>query len=571
MEAINNQTIGDWLSDIKNKSLCLPRFQRKEVWSKDNVTQFLKTLVSSYETPVGMFLVLATDPSNPAFPIRTIDGSDTQSAQCNSLLLDGQQRLSALWKALRDEDKSFRYYFQFNEQFEIKDVKWADKQTGKEKKRYQSPKNQCKEGLFPAKLLNPLVGESDLDEWLQETESEEVESVKNLIRETRNIFGFDKKKGKVIPYFSLPIGTDKRNAIEIYKTINTNSVTLSKYYLAVADMEGEVDESLYSVLKELVEKEPLIEKLENKDIGELFLKVCCLLQNLKPTGRNYKNLNFEKIKHSKQEIFEGFKWAVERLKDLKIGDHRQLPSVVPLRVLPALHQSMPKSGQRKADANKIIEKYLWHAFLTNRYDSQANDKLKEDYDKLISCFENKSIGIYENGIRIFKEYKPPSKKEIIDAGWPQAKHRLPRGILLACCQGGAKTLASDEPLTIDNCKLRDRHHIFPKSKLHGKVEGSGNRVLNCLFIPEEDNNDYGNDLPGDCIKKISKSLVTSSSRAKVEKRLETHLVSKEVTRDLIKVTQDAIDKGRITLQDAYNKFIDARAKDVGIEIKELLK
>ncbi|MCY4038633.1 MAG: DUF262 domain-containing protein [Hyphomicrobiales bacterium] len=571
MQACNNKTIGDWLSDIKNKSLCLPRFQRKQVWSKDNVIQFLKTLVSSYETPVGMFLVLTTNPSNPAFPIRTIDGSDARSAYCDSLLLDGQQRLSALWKALHDEDKKFRYYFRFNEQFEIEGVDWGDKQTRKEKNRNQNPKNQCKERLFPAKLLNPLSNESGLDEWLQGTESEETESIKNLIRETRKIFGFDETEGKVIPYFSLPADTDKKTAIEIYKTINTNSVTLSQYYLAVADMEGEVDESLYNVLEELVESEPLIEKLENKDIGEMFLKISCLLQNLMPTNRNYKKLSFEKIKNSKQSIFEGVKWTVKELKNLKIGDHRQLPSIVPLRVLPALHQSMPPSGQRIADASQMVKKYLWYAFLTDRYDKQANDRLKKDYDDLNSRFKNERKRINKDGIRIFKEHKSPSKTDIINTGWPQAKNRLARGALLVCCQGGARALASDEPLTIDNCEQRDRHHIFPRSRLPRKGEGSGDRVLNCLFIPEEDNNEYGDDLPGDCIKKISKSLDVPSSRAKVEKRLETHLISKELTRDLGKVTQDAIDRGRISLQDAYNKFIVARAKDVEIKIKELLK
>ena len=581
MKANNNKAIGNWLRDIEDETLCLPRFQRKRVWSEQKVCQFLKTLVLNTKTPVGVFLVLPTDPSNPAFPPRTIQGVISDSCACNSLLLDGQQRLSALWKALNDEkapdneEKDCRYYIQFNNQFEIEDVKSASKSATSEEARYQDPKKQYKKRWFPVKLLNPLLEEKEVDGWLQTLELKKTnpknhDSLRKLIIKTRKVFSKKQSGGKVIPYFLLPTSTDRDSAIDVYQTINTNLVKLSDHYLAVAAMERETGESLYDMAKKLTDEVSSIKDLETDEIGELILKISCVLQGKKPSGGSYRasDFDFNKVLDGEQEIFKGVAWAVKKLGELKIWHGSQLPSVVPLRVLPAIYQYMPKSGPKLAIANEIIGKYLWHAFLTARYDRQANDRLKEDYDHLEAYFlkEEKSN---EDIIKIFEEYGRPDKKEIKDAHWPQGKGRLPRGILLVCCQGGARTLASNESLTVDNYGLRERHHVFPKSKL-SKKDSFGNNVLNCLLVPKEDNIKYSNDLPGDYINKLFEELKTPLPQVKVVDRLETHLISKKLAGKLVETTQSKIESSQVTLESVYHNFLETRAKDVGGKINELL-
>ena len=574
MEANNTKSIGNWLAHIDDGSLCLPRFQREQVWSKQEICKFFETLILNSETPVGVFLVLPTDPSNPAFPPRTIDGPISRSGTCNSLLLDGQQRLSALWKVLHDEDEEFRYYIQFNDQFEIEHVKAIRKNTKASQRLNQNPTREYKRHWFPAKLLNPLVDREEVDTWLNKLELEKLKlsnhnSVKDLIMNTRKIFDRKKKGGKVVPYFQLSAGTSRDTAVNIYKIINTNLIKLSYHYLAVAEMEKKTHKSLYDVADELVGKVPSIEDLETDEIGELILKISCVLQNKKSSGGNYKHLDFNKVLSDERLIFSGIAWAVEKLAKLGIWHGGQLPSVVPLRVLPALHQYEPKSkqGQKRADANKVITKYLWYSFLTDRYDRQANDRLKEDYEDLRDYLEGKKK---ENQIRIFHESKSPSLDDIKIAGWPQSTRRLARGILLVCCQEGANTLASNEELTTGNYKDREKHHIFPKSKLSNAIGHSGDYALNCLLIPRDDNQRYQDELPGDYIEKLSQDLGVSLPQLDVVDRLETHLISRNVANDLVQVTQDSIDNGQIVLKNAYNDFIESRAFEVEASIKRLL-
>ena len=129
MEARNEKAIENWLLDIESGALCLPSFQRWQVWKPQNVCRLFKTLILDEETPVGIFLVLPTKQSKPLFPPRTIiDGSKPKPDSCNALLLDGQQRLSALWHALHDtDDEECRYYVEFNDQFKINEIKIVKK------------------------------------------------------------------------------------------------------------------------------------------------------------------------------------------------------------------------------------------------------------------------------------------------------------------------------------------------------------------------------------------------------------------------------------------------------------
>ena len=573
MKANNGKAIGNWLSDIKNESLCLPRFQRKQVWKKQKVCQFLETLILNTGSPIGVFLVLSTDPSDPAFPPRTIQGTISHPGSCRSLLLDGQQRLSALWKALNDEDE-FRYYIQFNnvkikgrnEKYKL--VKSVDKNIKSEERRNQDPITQYSQGLFPVRLLNPLSDEKEVDEWLQRLELEKqsnYNSLRRLIMRIRKIFSNRQNGGKVIPYFRLPASTDRDSAIDIYRTINTNLITLSDHYLAVAKMEKDTGESLYDMDKRLTTEFPSITDLETDEIGELILKISCVLQDKKPSGRNLQSLDFKRMLRDEKRIFKGVEWTIKILHGLKIWYGSQLPSVVPLRVLPAIHQYFPNSGKRKTDFNQIVTKYLWHAFLTERYDRRANDRLKEDYDDLRSYFEEGT-----EGIRIFEEWSCPHEYRIRNSGWPESKSIISRGILLVCCRDGAKTLAGSEILTIDNYKQREKHQIFPKSKLHRIDNISGNNALNCLLVPKEDNIKYGNDLPGDYITKLFDDLRKPLPKKGVVERLGTHMISKKSAQKLFTITQSGIDSGQINLESAYTIFINDRTREVMVEIEKLL-
>ena len=98
MEARNRKT-KDWLSRVRTRQIALPRFQREEAWGPNLVADVLTNVVR--DLPIGSTLVLEVGDRLP-FVSREIVGAPKEGEKVSELLLDGQQRLTALWRSLND-------------------------------------------------------------------------------------------------------------------------------------------------------------------------------------------------------------------------------------------------------------------------------------------------------------------------------------------------------------------------------------------------------------------------------------------------------------------------------------
>ena len=571
MKARNDKTLEAWLNLIKMGLLFPPRFQRPIVWKKSMVIDLLTGIF--HKEPMGVFWVLETDSAKPLFAPRNIDGESFETTSCQNLLLDGQQRITALWKAFHnkafhDKDMELSFYAKFDDTtFQISEFVGFNRKTSTNRALADDPKKQLKRKLLPVHLLNPRgKAEAPLNNWL--TDAEVGGPMKNdiaiMVENAKKVF-----ENCVIPYFSLPQNTTREKALNVFQKINTNSVTLTKFHLAASEMERKENKCLYSMTDKL-EEATQIEALETSDeTGELMLKIFCLLQGKKPTRGIFLKLPFDELakEETQKKIIDGLKWTKRMLAELKIWTGEQLPSVVPLRVLPALHQFMPQSKKELAEANRLIRKYLWHSFLTNRYKEKANERLKTDFDALKSCLTKNE---YQNDIEVFNsaEHPAPDKEKIKEAAWPRGNNALPRGILLVCCQGGAKTLESEEELDDQNYHKRQKHHIFPKSKL-AAADCLGNLALNCMLIPGEDNQNYDNKFPGDYIGGIISQLNGDVSEEMVEELLKTHLLPSKIAKKLLEASEKNM-TSESELKNIFDEFMNMRAEAVEEKIKKLL-
>ena len=162
------------------------------------------------------------------------------------------------------------------------------------------------------------------------------------------------------------------------------------------------------------------------------------MEGKKPTYGNYADIDFQKLNNDWQKITAGIKWMTETLGDLNIWTSQRLPTAVPLRVLPPLHGFVPRSGAGRANAMRLVRKYLWWSFLTSRYERQANDRLKEDFDALVEVLQRKRS---ESEVPAFR-HERSIEDDIKNAGWPTAGGILSRAILVVCSLQGANDIAS---------------------------------------------------------------------------------------------------------------------------------
>ncbi|MBA2322670.1 MAG: DUF262 domain-containing protein [Pseudonocardiales bacterium] len=96
----NDIPLSDLLNQAHSGALQLPDFQRGWVWDDNHITSLLASLSLSY--PIGAVMTLRTGNPEVAFKPRLLEGVSLPApVEPELLLLDGQQRTTSLYQALR--------------------------------------------------------------------------------------------------------------------------------------------------------------------------------------------------------------------------------------------------------------------------------------------------------------------------------------------------------------------------------------------------------------------------------------------------------------------------------------
>ncbi|WIM68683.1 DUF262 domain-containing protein [Corynebacterium breve] len=94
-------SLNDLFERIDRSELQLPDFQHEYTWDIDRIRSMLTTVLRGY--PVGSLLALDTRNTPSRFKPRPVKGAPNRGVQPGLLLLDGQQRLTALYHSLRGD------------------------------------------------------------------------------------------------------------------------------------------------------------------------------------------------------------------------------------------------------------------------------------------------------------------------------------------------------------------------------------------------------------------------------------------------------------------------------------
>ena len=101
-----DRTLRIWFQKIQNGEIKLPRFQRFQAWDKKRITSLLETI--SYNLPLGITLLLEVDEEK--FDSRYLATAPETGVRVNEHLLDGQQRLTSLWRSMNNNYEHETYF-----------------------------------------------------------------------------------------------------------------------------------------------------------------------------------------------------------------------------------------------------------------------------------------------------------------------------------------------------------------------------------------------------------------------------------------------------------------------------
>lgn len=520
-----NRSIEEWFEKINQGEITLPRFQRSEVWDKNQIKAVLENILRNPPLPIGTFLALDV-PKKPLFVSRPISTAKPTKNRTSQNLLDGQQRMTAIWRSLKN---NYEYFTLFVSLKCIDSVENCPKVTIFPYRKngdkiiipnwVKSPAECFNRKLIPVKILIPnLDGEELKDSWISEAckDYEAASKLRKWINELRR-----RVRLYNIPYLNLPNNINRSTAIDVFIKMNTQGTRLNELDVATALAEDFNKKSLPDMIKKLKKDVPAIDYYGN--VRKIAFDVGALLSNKTPTRKTYTDLDFiADLNNNWEVVVRGIKKGTEFLQSEMILNKDIMPTGVIVYLTSALWTKV-KGAQQEGHARNIIRKTIWRSCFTDRYSSSANTRVLSDYNAISDIIHNqdsdKTPALFSD-----ERHPLPTLEALLRSPWP--KERLSKAILAVSLYRGGRDFASDAPVTNENYGDRHNHHIFPKSYAIGKYDDQEvNSALNCARIDWETNLMISAKSPKEYIPKQARYFGISENM--VKSRLKSHMIPYE--------------------------------------------
>ncbi|MGP5009972.1 GmrSD restriction endonuclease domain-containing protein [Psychrobacter glacincola] len=543
-----DRQVSVWFQKIQSGEIKLPRFQRHQAWDKNRVCSLLDTVTKNL--PLGVTLLLDVDKEQ--FVSRYLVTAPETQGRVTEHLLDGQQRLTSLWRALHNNYEDINYFLYLNaydesvpenEKTDESEVwykgRWINRNGNRMPLWVDEPSECLKRGLIPMNLFRPGDISDEIEEWIDSALSSsepnadeedykallkqwmgKQEKIKNKIRDFREVITHFN-----LPYLALPSQTSKETALQVFINMNTNSKPLSQYDIIRAEIEGVKDVSLDDYQNELDKKYPTIKHYF--ELPFLILATSALIQGKLPNQRGMWDMNKEDMVDNWDRMSLGLSKMATFMESQAIYDRARLPTNAVLAVIAALYVDIPENLDSRGNFEILLKKYLWSSFFTDRYENAAASHAFNDFIMLrniITAVTKADGSLYtENDVQVLNRdlYPLATDDELKRIGWPKRENIRGRGIMAVFSKLGAYDFADGSPLTrqqlIDG--RRHYHHVFPDALLK-EIDAESYFALNCALITDKTNLNISNKDPLSYLK----DRYNWTSEDIVNARLQSHLI-----------------------------------------------
>lgn len=541
MEA-RNRKLSEWYGKVQQAEIKLPRFQRFEAWDRWRICSLIETVIRNL--PLGITLILEVSDKEKFISRHLVTAPETNGRVLEHLL-DGQQRLTALWRVFHNNYEWETYYVyvkefdQFDSDTDLEDMSayWRGRYYKKNGERYpiwcDDPAQTLHRGFIPLQLLRPEDIQGEIDDWIKDAVSQYEPKEGSGMEELKNFFNFRQRVSDKIkdlravvanynlPYLSLPSTTDKSVALNVFINMNTNSKPLSQYDIVVAEVENVMGKSLHDLEEELQIAHPEVARYA--PLSDQILNTSSLLQGYLPNQRGAWDMDKRVMVEQWEKMATGLNRMAAFLKSEGIYDEQRLPTNAVLAVIAALYADIPLSGDKRGRDELLLKKYLWYAFFTDRYENSAATHAFADFKALggIIRGDKKSDGkkFTEADVPIFSEYSIVEAEELMTVEWSKRATIRGRAVLAVASRLGALDFSTGERLDLHNINQRQYHHVFPDALL--KEAGINSFLaLNCALISDKTNISIGRKDP----LKYLKDRYEWTTEAIVQERLQSHLI-----------------------------------------------
>lgn len=550
--------LSDYLKWTTSGKIQLPDFQRGYKWEDERIRQLLVTILRGH--PLGVVMLLKAGNDQIRFKPRPVEGAKVPNgAVAESLLLDGQQRLTSLTQALtadgvvdtmdsRGKRMSRRYYVDIDLALEGEDrmdeAVLSLPGDGVERTNFgkdivrdvSTPEKEREQGLFPFRLL---FGGADTVTWLFALEDkEEASQFHAQVIQPANTYN--------IPAIELDNSTSKSAVATVFEKVNTGGLSLNVFELLTATFAGDktyfdkhgTDFRLNDDWKETQAKfasYPVLAGLENTDFLQALTLLATRTRNLADTGprppaisakrEDVLKLTLDEYLEWVGPLREAFIWASDFLADRHIFDTRFLPYAKQLVPLAAIRVVMGHDADLLGPRKRIV-RWFWCGILGELYGSAIETRFVRDLEQ---------VPAWARG-----DADAPTPNTINDATFVESRLHSLRTRLAAAYKGIYALLLDHEARDWMEDKALDKvqyvnlavdiHHIFPQKwcNENGIDDEHRESIVNKTAISAVTNRTIGGAAPSAYLQVIEKKAQISPEH--LDGLLEAHLVPAELLR-----------------------------------------
>lgn len=362
------------LEGIDQGQVVLPNFQRDFDWTDSDVRSLLGTVLSGW--PIGSLLLV--DGTHDFYDPRPVEKAPPVSDDIIHVILDGQQRLTALYQALYGRG-DLVYALQVPEERRYDDIDTLDDsiQSFKSdawKKFYPSPAAQWEAELLPISALRTAA---DFYEWRDAAVDQNDRSGKDRLTDTYRGFLAGLHNYKV-PCVIIDRSIEPAAVARIFERVNRTGTPLGTFDLVVA-RSFTPSFNLRVLWEESLNERPLLARFLGDD-GLPVLTVMALRQQSDVRQSAVLRLSGPAIRDGWDLAVDNFEAALRfAVRHLGFLDPDWIPYRPIITMLAAVNYDRPLES-----IEDEVVRWYWSTVIGQRYDVASNTRAVSDFKALIS-------------------------------------------------------------------------------------------------------------------------------------------------------------------------------------------
>lgn len=541
----------DVLDSIARGDTQLPDFQRGWVWDDMHIKSLIASVSLSYPIGAVMFLEAGGVPFKP----RLFEGVSLKPApQPKTLVLDGQQRLTSMYLALRSGlpvktrtekgVETFRVYFLDmakcldpveDREDAVVSVPESLKVTSDFGRKVDldlsTPALQYGQQLFPIELMYETERYMQWESGYATHHNYGAEAMKFFQRFRQEVWlRFQQFK---VPAIELTQDTPREAVCQVFEKVNTGGVTLTVFELMTATFaanEFPLRENWAARQERLTSKHTILKAVD----GTSFLTAVTLLASyerhlVRKSAVSCKRadvlrLELSEFKQLQDRVEAGYKMAAEILAEEKIFDAKSLPYATQLIPLACICARLKDKVTQHGVKQKLLRWY-WCGVFGELYGGANETRFGMDLPDVVQWIEGggEPRSVRDAG---FVPTRLLSLQSRVSAAY--------KGIAALLMKHGSRDFISGTPIDLNTYfnNAIDVHHIFPRvwcEKPERKLpREKWNSVVNKAPLASGTNRFISGDAPSVYLERIAKNKQVANSD--LDDFLQSHVIPVTVLR-----------------------------------------